>query len=346
MIRQWLAAHRPLVATATSGTVIAAVVATLAIVSTGFTSQKLDLGDGSVWVGNNSSQVVGRANPQVLELNTVVRSTGTDLSVVQSGDEVLLIDHTDATVSIVDPATSAAGESVALPPDQPQVFLAGTRVAIYAAGTGELWLLPQSELQSFDATTPATLSLGVGTVVQVAPDGTLVAYSPELGQVYRLDATKSDQVAQRWKVKLGSASDEVQITAVGDQWAVLDATTRKLAVDGHTISLSGILSSDSRALLQQPGEAANHVLLATDAGLYSVPFDGGAPAKVVDGESGTPAAPAVLNGCQYAAWTSGSAWRHCAGDRGAGTTLSLDSMPGSARLTFLSNQKQLVLNDG
>src|SRR3954471_23948701 len=127
MIGQWLAAHRPLVATATSGTVIAAVVATLAIVSTGFTAQKLDLGDGSVWVGNNSSQVVGRANPQVLELNTVVRSTGTDLSVVQAGDEVLLVDHTDATVSIVDPATSAAGESVALPPDQPQVFLTGTR---------------------------------------------------------------------------------------------------------------------------------------------------------------------------------------------------------------------------
>ena len=147
MIGQWLAAHRPLVATATSGTVIAAVVATLAIVSTGFTSQKLDLGDGSVWVGNDTSQVVGRANPQVLELNTVVRSTGTDISVVQSGDEVLLVDHTDATVSIVDPATSTTGESIALPPKQPEVHLAGPRVAIYEAGTGELWLQQQSELR-------------------------------------------------------------------------------------------------------------------------------------------------------------------------------------------------------
>ena len=346
MIGQWLAAHRPLVATATSGTVIAAVVATLAIVSTGFTAQKLDLGDGSVWVGNNSSQVVGRANPQVLELNTVVRSTGTDLSVVQSGDEVLLVDHTDATVSIVDPATSAAGESIALPPDQPEVFLAGTRVAIYAAGTGQLWLLPQSQLQNFDATTPATLSLGVGTVVQVAPDGTLVAYSPELGQVYRLDATKSDQVGQRWKVNLGTPSDEVQITAVGDQWAVLDTTTRKLAVDGHTVSLNGIVSSGSTAVLQQPGEAGNRVLLATDAGLYALPFDGGSLTTVLDGQSGTPAAPAVLDGCQYAAWTSGSAWRHCPGEPAAGTTLSLASMPGSARLSFASNKQQVVLNDG
>ena len=182
MIGKWLAAHRSLVATATSGTVIAAVVATLAVVSTGFTAQKLDLGDGSVWVGNDSSQVIGRANPAVLELNTVVRSTGTELSVVQSGTEVLLVDHTDATLSIVDPATSTAGESVALPPNQPQVFLAGARVAIYESGTGELWLVQQSDLQNFDATTPATLSLGIGTVINVGPEGTLVAYSPSLGR--------------------------------------------------------------------------------------------------------------------------------------------------------------------
>ena len=345
MIGQWLAAHRPLIATATSGTVIAAVVATLAVVSTGFTSQKLDLGDGSVWVGNSSSQVVGRANPQVLELNTVVRSTGTDLSVVQSGDEVLLVDHTDATVSIVDPATSTSGETIALPPDQPQVFLAGTRVAIYAAGTGQLWLLPQSELQRFDATAPATLSLGVGTVVQVAPDGTLVAYSPGLGEVYRLDAATSDQVDQRWKVSLGSPSDQVQITAVGDQWAVLDTTTRKLAVDGHTVSLSGVISSGTVAL-QQPGEASNRVLLATGAGLYAVPLDGSAPSTLFHGGSGTAAAPAVLGNCQFSAWTSGTAWRHCSGDPASGTTLTLASMPGGARLAFASNQKQLVLNDG
>jgi hypothetical protein len=346
VIGQWLAAHRPLVATATSGTVIAAVVATLAIVSTGFTSQKLDLGDGSVWVGNNSSQVVGRANPQVLELNTVVRSTGTDLSVVQSADEVLLVDHTDATVSIVNPATSTSGESIALPPDQPEVFLAGTRVAIYAAGTGELWLLPQSELQSFDATTPATLSLGVGTVVRVAPDGTLVAYSPELGEVYRLDATKSDQVDQRWKVSLGAPSDDVQITAVGDAWAVLDTTTRKLAVEGHIVSVSGSILNGSTGLLQQPGEASNRVLLATGAGLYAVPLDGSTPSTLFDGASGTAAAPAVLNGCQFAAWTSGTAWRHCPGDPSSGTKLTLASMPGGARLAFASNQQQLVLNDG
>ncbi|MDP9028184.1 MAG: Ig-like domain-containing protein [Actinomycetota bacterium] len=346
MIGKWLAAHRSLVATATSGTVIAAVVATLAVVSTGFTAQKLDLGDGSVWVGNDSSQVVGRANPAVLELNTVVRSTGTELSVVQSGTEVLLVDHTDATVAIINPATSTAGESIALPPKQPQLFLAGPRVAIYEAGTGELWLVQQTQLQSFDATTPATLSLGIGTVINVAPDGTLVAYSPQLGEVYRLDATLSDQVDQSWSVKLGAASDSVQVTSVGGQWAVLDTTTRKVAVEGHTTDVSRLLPSGSTAKLQAAGEAAARVLLATGTALYGIPFDGSAPSTLLDGRSGSAAAPAVLNGCQYAAWTSGIAWRHCAGDAAAGTRMSLASVPGGAQLAFATNAKQLVLNDG
>ena len=48
----WFTAHRSLVATVTSGTVVAALVATLAIVSSGYTAQRMDLTDPSVWVVN------------------------------------------------------------------------------------------------------------------------------------------------------------------------------------------------------------------------------------------------------------------------------------------------------
>ena len=105
-LRTWIAAHRSLVATATSGTVVAAIVAGFAITSTGYTAQKLDLGDGSVWVANGTLQAVGRANPEVLELNSVVRASGSDLEVVQQGTTVLVVNHADATVQVVDPATS------------------------------------------------------------------------------------------------------------------------------------------------------------------------------------------------------------------------------------------------
>ena len=178
-LRSWVAGHRSLVATATSGTVVAALVAGLALTSTGYTAQKLDLGDGTVWVANGTQQAVGRANPEVLELNTVVRAASADLEVVQQETSVLVVDHANATVQIVDPAESLLGEPIALPPDDPQVHLAGDRVVIHAAGTGELWIVPFGELPDFDAAQPPSLILGLDSLVSVAPDGTLFAYSAE-----------------------------------------------------------------------------------------------------------------------------------------------------------------------
>ena len=95
MVRTWLRSHLSLVISATSGAVIAALVAAVAIVSTGYTAQRVDLGDGAVWVANSQQQAIGRANPDVLELNTVVASTSSDVDVLQSGQTVLLFDRAD-----------------------------------------------------------------------------------------------------------------------------------------------------------------------------------------------------------------------------------------------------------
>jgi hypothetical protein len=342
VLGRWIAAHKSLVATATSGAVIVAVVATLAIVSTGYTAQKLDLGDGSVWVPNSQSQVIGRANPAVLELNSVVRSKGAQLSVVQSGDTVLLVDRANATVSVVDPATSAAGQPIALPPQQPQVAVAGGRIAIYEGGTGQLWLVDRDQLASFDATSPASLNLGAHSVISVAPDGTLIAYSPQTRRVDRVDAATSDVVGERWRTDLGKGSS-YQTTSVGGQWAVLDAGARRLRLQDRTVDLSGLIPAGSDPVLQQPGPDSDRVLVASNRGLISVPLDGGSPTVVVADRSGSPAAPLVLDGCVYAAWSSGQGWRRC------GTSepveLRLARMTGSASLSFLANTHQVVLND-
>src|SRR5688572_5369319 len=202
-IRAWIAGHRSLVATATSGTVVAALVAGLAITSTGYTAQKLDLGDGAVWVANGAQQTVGRANPEVLELNTVLRGASPELEVVQQGTTVLVVDHANATVQIVDPAASTLGEPIALPPDAPRVFLAGARVVIHAEGTGELWIVPLGELAEFDAAQPSSLILGLDSIVTVEPDGTLFAYSADVGEVFRVDASRTDVVEANWPTGLG-----------------------------------------------------------------------------------------------------------------------------------------------
>ncbi|HEV7741596.1 MAG TPA: Ig-like domain-containing protein [Pseudolysinimonas sp.] len=345
MLRTWLNAHRSLVATATSSVVVAAIIATVAIVSTGYTAQKMQLDDGSVWVANGNRQVIGRANTEVLELNTVVKAGANQLETVQNGDTVLLVDHANATVETIDPATSAVVDDIALPPDQAEVYLAGDRVVIFEAGTGELWIVPLVELGGFDATAPASLSLGADSVVTVTPDGIVYAFSPEVGQVRRVDATRSDEVDASWGLKLDAGSRTYQITAAGDRWAVLDTGTRILYLDGRTVDLSAQIDPTAGPKLQLPGPPSERVLIGTQDGLLSVPLSGATPVPLIDGQSGSVARPLVIAGCEYGAWSNGTAWRRCLSSGDSGTSLSLDQMPGSASLTFAVNTERAVLND-
>ena len=341
-LRSWVAAHRSGVATATSGTVVAAIVAGVALTSTGYTAQKLDLGDGSVWVANGALQAVGRANPEVLELNSVLRTSGTDLEVVQQGTTVLVVDHADATVRIVDPAESTLGESTALPPEDAQVFLAGDRVVIHAAGTGELWIVPVTELEDFDTSQPTSLSLGLDSVVNVAPDGTLFAYSAELDQVYRVDAARVDVVGSTWTAGLDGA-DDVRITSVGGAWAVLDVVGRRVALERGIVDLAALAGPDGDLVPQEPSDAGSRILVGTDGGLLAVPVDGSAAVALVEGQDGAPVAPLRVGECEYAAWSSGTAWRRCAG-AGEGVLLPLDG-PTTGALDFAVNVDRVVLND-
>jgi hypothetical protein len=341
-LRTWVAGHRSLVATATSGTVVAALVAGLAITSTGYTAQKLDLGDGAVWVANATQQTVGRANPEVLELNTVLRAGSADLEVVQQGTVVLVVDHANATVQIVDPAESRLGESIALPPDDPRVFLAGDRVVIHAAGTGELWIVPFGELGDFDAAQPSSLVLGLDSVVSVAPDGTLFAYSADVGEVFRVDATVTDVVAQRWPIDLGDA-DDIQLTSVDDAWAVLDVDGRRLVLESGVVDLTGLVEPGARISVQEPADAGDRLLLGTESGLLGVSLASAEPVVLVEGEVGAPAAPLSLAGCAYAAWGAGSAWRDCAGS-GEGVRFELEGAT-TGELDLAANIDRVVLND-
>ncbi len=338
----WLAGRRSFVATATSGTVVAALVAALAITSTGYTAQKLDLGDGAVWVANGSQQAVGRANPEVLELNTVVRAASADLEVVQQGTSVLVVDHANATVQIVDPAGSLLGEPIALPPDDPQVYFAGSRVVIHAAGTGELWIVPFSELADFDAAQPTSLILGLDSLVSVAPDGTLFAYSADTQEVFRVDAARTDVVDARWPTGLGEITD-VQLTSVGGAWAVLDRDGRRVALERGVVDLADLVAVGEDLALQRPSDAGERILVGTETGLLGIPLSGAATVPLVAGQSGAPAAPLGLDGCEYAAWGSGSAWRRC-GNAGEGQPFDLDGAT-SGVLAFAANVDKVVLND-
>ncbi len=344
MLRSWLVAHRTLLLSATSISLVTALVAVVAILSTGYTAQRFDLGDGSVWVTNTQQQVVGRANTEVLELNTVVPAGSDDIDIVQQGGTVLVVDRTESTVDIVDPASSTVTDSVALPPNRPDVFVAANRVIVFERGTGELWVLDVGELATFDALSEPSLSLGVGALVSLDPSGLLYAYSPSAGLMYRVDAALSDVVESAQPVTLPSSTTGLSMTSVAGQWAVLNTQARTVQFDGRTVEFSDLIDVGSGAVLQWPSSTGSRVLIGFSGGLLSVPLDGTEPTLTVDSISGTPARPMTLGECSFAAWTNGENWRLCDGQEGA-TTLELDSMTPSAQLSFRANGQQAVLND-
>lgn len=345
MIRQWLRRHGSLLASITSGTLIVAVVAAIAITSTGYTAQRVDLGDGAVWVANSAQQAIGRANAEVLELNSVVASTGDDLQVLQEGTTVLLLDRSGNELEIVDPATSESIDSVALPPNQPDVLLAGDRVVIFEAGTGELWILDLDELADFDAESEATLSLGAQAAISMDPAGLLYAYAPTAGVLYRVNVRVSDAVDLAQPLDIGDPVTTPTLTSVAGRWAILDASTDTVYLEGRTVALGDLLGAGTGAVLQTPSVSGDRVLIGFSAGMISIPLSGASAVGLVDGMSGIAARPFVVDGCEFGAWTNGATWRRCVDDGGAGRTLTLPAMVPTARLAFQTNGEQAVLND-
>lgn len=337
----WLAARRSGVVTATSGVLIAALVGTVAVVSSGYTAQKVTLTDGAVWVPNGEDQVIGRVSTEVLAVDTVVEAASPDLEVVQSGGTVLLVDNAGSKLELIDPATAQPVESVPLPPEDTEIYLAADRAIIHAQQTGEIWIVDITELAAFDPESEPQLSLGANSIATLDNSGVLFVFSPEARTVYRIDAALSDSVDSTARTEFGEADGSYQLTAVDGQWVLLDAEERRLQAGGTVIDLAGI--DGERLALQAPSANRDRVLVAHDEGLVRVPLGGGAPQELLDGQSGVAAAPFFLDGCAYAAWTGGTLWRQC--DSAEAETLPLQSMPGTARIDFAANGSRAVLND-
>lgn len=344
MFSRWLTGHKSLVTTLTSGTLIAALIATVAVVSGGFPAQKIALNDGTVWVANGEQEVVGRANTEILELNTVVETASTEIQVLQRGASVIVIDESNSKADVLDPATSSVLDTVPLPTTSPELFIAGDNIVV-TDSDGEVWIVPLSEFGHFDASVQPTLNLGGEAVFAMAEDGTLTAFSRVAKTLYRVDAARTLSVLDSQELDFGTTNSVLSVTSFGTHWAVYNETTRQLVVDGTAVDLSTEIFAGDPARLQQPSLTGESVLIGYRSGMLSVGAQGGDPVSIVDGRAGNAAAPVRTGDCSFAAWADGSAWRDCPGD-GDGTLLGLESMPsGAARLTFASNGDRLVLND-
>ncbi|WP_291053866.1 Ig-like domain-containing protein [Herbiconiux sp.] len=335
--RNRIRSHRAGALTATAGTAVAALVVVTAVVSTGYTAQKVELDDATVWVSSDLHQAVGRANPPLAELNTALRMESGALDVSQFGQTVVVSDLGRSEARLIDTASAAVTDTVALPAGDVDVQLSGTLAVITSHTSGDVWMLPSTSLARFDATAPPDLTLGEHGDTVVSAAGTVYAVSPATGSVFAVDPAIGAEGSTTWPIGV-EASDDVSITAVGDRWVVLDADSGTLFTqDGSVVveALAGVASddpstdsagdpgaADGRApvALQSPSpDASADVLVATSASLLAVTLSGGATQTLDDGHRGLPATPARADGCWYAAWSDGRSWSRCDGDPVVGT---------------------------
>ncbi len=336
-----LASRRSTVLTAGAVVAVVAVVTGVAVASGGYAAQRVDLGDAAVWVASDRSEAIGRANTAVLELNSVVETGSTGAVVVQDGPTVLVLDPDRASVGIVDASTSTLTKTVAVPPDEPSIALAGSHVVVVAAGN--FWTVPVAEFAEFDSEDEPMLAFGAGAVTSVDPAGTLFAYTPSTGAVARVDAAGVATVAEQWQLEPTDRTD-VQITSVAGRWAVLDLAKRTLFLQGRSdgVDLSEVLEWGETPVLQVPSLTGEEVAIGHSGGLITVGLDDGETSQLVEGRGyGAPAAPVMHDGCLHAAWSLGSAWSSCASPG----EVELEDASGATDIAFLANGDALVLND-
>ncbi|HEU5222736.1 MAG TPA: Ig-like domain-containing protein [Candidatus Lumbricidophila sp.] len=332
---EWFLTHRSRVITGGAAGVAVIALAVGAVLSGGYRSAQIDLGDGSVWVANDAQQAVGRANAQVGALNTVVQTGGSRVHVVQRGRTVLALDRDRAAVGVIDPVTATVSASVAVPPGEVSISLADRWAVIVAAG--DVWVTSAQHLATFQADSAPTLTFGAGAKIAVDPAGVMYALATTTGVLVRLQVG-TNTVEQRWS--LPPMSEAAQLSSVGGRWVVVDPASQRAFVEGHTISLASTAPAAGTLRLQEPSAEGRAALLATNSSLIELTFDGQA-STLVSNVAGVPAAPVQANGCRYAAWNGGSAWRTCdARTPPPSTTPAL-----GAELTFATNGQTTVLTD-
>ena len=337
----WWRSRRTATASSALLGVSAVVLAVLAASNSGMPTADVELHDGSVWLTNESTLMVGRLNYPSRVLDASLRTTTSSFDVLQEGSLVLVHDEANNAMSVVDPAAVASETDVSLP-RKTQIALGGGIVAFAEPEKGDVWVMRSGWLPAFDKdATPPAVTLGREVAIAVSDGGTTYAVSAETGRAATITIGDdgSVRVDETGGVDLGK-TNHLAVAAVGGKRVVWDADNAVLILPSgaHREFPEG-------SRLQQSSASGSGVAIATPTQLVYVPFDGSDPVVTDAGGTGTPAAPVVLNGCTYSAWSgSGIFIRDCAGDA-YDITQPIDGALPSSAFTFRVNRDVVVLND-
>ncbi len=287
----------------------------LAIRSDSYHVTKYELHDSGIWGTRESvaGSPIGRLNNEIQSVDMAPAVDASKLAtpdVVQ--DDANVVIYSNATNMLAQVAVAQASVQAAQPlPADAYVGLGGDRGAVFAPSSGSLWVTDASALgsQSYaGATAPKPyLTIGRQSAVVVGDDGTTFAYDPAHGLLDTISGSGPNPHHTRTRLRAIGGDAAPQITAVGHEAVILDATRHVLLTsNGRTFTLPDYLTSATA--LQQPSGRGSTVLVASSQALATVSLRDGhvgllQRAAVADGSYGAPIAPVALSGCVYGAWT-------------------------------------------
>jgi len=319
-----------------AGVTVPAVLAIMAVIDPGVKIAEVDLNDGAVWVTNRSELKLGRYDATVRELNGGLVATDPSFDVLQSGQDVLLVEP--GRVSTVDPATMALTTQAEVPAGS-QVAM-GAGVVAVTSPEGSVWVRTMTSLASVTSDTPGDIDLGDGGMAVVDPDGLVLALDPTDGTVHRGEMVDGALAVTDAGTLEGAAGVEPEaVTAVDGTLVMLADGT--LHGDGWTTDLV----DGAAPVLQQPSTSGTSVAVGTTTHLLEVDLRSGDVAVTPTSGQGTPAAPVRLGDCLYGAWASptGSYLVRCGDDEP--TLIDLERMTAQSTPVFRVNRSVVALND-
>lgn len=333
---RWIKQRRRTSAAAGIVTAAAVALGVMAFTYDGFRTTDVDLNDGGVWVTRGSELQVGHLNAQAQELDGAFYSSTADVDLLQDDTEVVVVDHGASTAGLVDVASMVSQAPITLPASATVAAHGGTTGILTADGL--LWVMNTQDLSRFnpEAIEPVA-ELGTGAAITVDRQGTLHAASIELGELQSwAPGDEGFEFESSARGELRDASG-LTLTAVGEDVVALDASRGALYVPG------GVVQVPEGAVLQQPGDRSDRVLVATPEQLIRQPLNAGEATVSNHGEGGEAVQPVAVSGCEYAAWASTRTLVRDCDDDALDLTTVVEGTDGSP-LAFRENRGTVVLN--
>ncbi|WP_084105100.1 Ig-like domain-containing protein [Demequina sp. NBRC 110056] len=330
----------------TAGALVATTAVTGAVLADGYDEQEVPRVEESVWVTRDDGRYA-RVNTELGEIDTV-RAVAEPAGVVQSGPSSVVFTQGYAQAWPIDPAApldltsgddgaaSGAALVAGTTPTGTEQVLTGAGAVVYLTSVGEVSVTSYPE-PGEPMAAPRTLDPSAGVVeddedqqetfaadaVAIDDAGTVAMLSLAEGAVWRYDLASGSFEEEPTPVPSPPGADsEPSLTLAGGRWALLDAESSRLWVEG--LDEPTVLQLGDDPALQATSSDLDAVLVADASGLVSVDTATGQPDRVVT-TSGVPAAPVVVDGRAHAAWVTGAGGSLWDGEREETVALEVEA---------------------